>query len=202
MLSPAVDRWQSLEVTENLAPGFLVASPSLSCPFFHHALVLMVEHGAEGSFGFVVNKTAGIALDAIADELELARDPERAVDIPVMLGGPVSPHTGWVLFDPTGRPMPSQDTVQLGEALAVTASARVLKRFADRSGPERMMLLLGYSGWSPGQLEAEMKDGSWIPIDLDPALIFETPVEDRWELGLRTLGIDPSRVVGQSVASA
>jgi putative transcriptional regulator len=189
-------------VTEDLAPGFLVASPSLSCPFFHHALVLMVEHGSDGSFGFAVNKTAGIALDAIAEELELTPDPERSVDIPIMLGGPVSPHTGWVLFDPAGRPLPSQDTVTLGEELAITASARVLKRFVDGGGPSRMMLLLGYSGWSPGQLEGEMKEGSWIPVDLDPVLVFETPIEARWEMALRTLGIDPSRVVGQRVASA
>jgi putative transcriptional regulator len=189
-------------VTEDLAPGFLVASPSLTCPFFHHALVLMVEHGEEGSFGFVVNKTSGIGLEALAEELELTQDAERVLDIPVMLGGPVSPHTGWVLFDPSGRPLPSQDTVLLGDELALTASARVLKRFADGGAPDRVMLLLGYSGWSRGQLEAEMRDGSWIPVDLDPRLVFEVPVEARWELALRALGIDPARVVGQSVASA
>ncbi len=189
-------------MTENLAPGFLVASPSLSCPFFHHTLVLMVEHGAEGSFGFVLNKTAGIALDAIVEEMKVQPDTDRGVDLPVMLGGPVAPNTGWVLFDPSGEPMPSEDTVALGERMAVTASARVLKRFLGGAGPERAMLLLGYAGWSPGQLEAEMKEGAWIPVDVDPTLVFETPLDERWEMAFRVLGIDPARVVGQSVASA
>ncbi len=190
-------------MTENLAPGFLVASPSLSCPFFHHTLVLMVEHGAEGSFGFVLNKTAGIAVDAIAEEMKVEPDPARVVDLPVMLGGPVAPNTGWVLFDPTGKPLPSEDTLALGERMAVTASARVLKRFLGGAAPSRAMLLLGYAGWSPGQLEAEMNDGSWIPVDVDPALVFETPLADRWDMAFRTLGIDPARIVGgHSHASA
>jgi putative transcriptional regulator len=190
-------------VTENLAPGFLVASPSLSCPFFHHTLVLMVEHGTEGSFGFVLNKAAGIGVDAIADEMKVPSGADRALEIPVMLGGPVAPNTGWVLFDPTGTHLPDEDTVALGERISVTASATVLKRFLGGTGPDRAILLLGYAGWSPGQLEAEMSDGAWIPVDVDAGLVFDTPLDDRWDMAFRALGIDPARVVGpSSVASA
>ncbi|MBC7174623.1 MAG: YqgE/AlgH family protein [Polyangiaceae bacterium] len=194
--------WHTQNVTENLTPGCLVAAPGLACPFFHRAVVLMVEHGAEGSFGFVVNKAADIALDAVAGEMKLGAGPGHLLDMPVMLGGPVSPNTGWVLFDPAGKPLPSEDTVQLGERMAVTSSAQVLERFLSGEAPEHAMVLLGYAGWSPGQLEAEMKEGAWIPVDVDPGLVFETPLGERWESALRALGIDPARMVGQHVASA
>lgn len=189
-------------MTGDLAPGFLVASPSLSCPFFHHTLLLMVDHGAEGSFGFVLNKIAGIGLDAITDEMKVRPDADRSVELPVLLGGPVAPNTGWVLFDPSDGSLPADDMLSLGEGMAITASTSVLRRCLEGSGPGRAMLLLGYSGWSPGQLEAEMKEGAWIPVDVDSALVFETPLDERWDMAFRVLGVDPARVVGGASSAA
>src|SRR5690606_31755003 len=110
-------------------PGFLVASPSLACPFFNHSLVLMIEHGDEGSFGFVVNKAAGIGLESVAEELSIMPS-SNGETMPVMLGGPVSPNSGWILFDPTGRALPrDEDRIQIDAKIALTASAEVLRRF-------------------------------------------------------------------------
>ena len=79
---------------------------------------------------------------------------------------------------------------------------RALERIARGDGPETCAMMLGYSGWGAGQLEEEMKSGSWIPVDLDYSLIFETPIDQRWKAALASLGIDPARVIDSQIASA
>lgn len=193
--------------TSKIAPGFLVASPSLACPFFNHTLVLMIEHGEEGSFGFVVNKATDLELRQILDQVGVeasgdARASDEILCAQVLSGGPVSPETGWLLFDPDERSASLDDQVLVGDHVGLTASTDMLLALGQGRGPERVQLFLGYAGWGPGQLESEMREGSWIPVDLDPRLLFETPLEDRWTAALADLGIDPARVVDGTVASA
>lgn len=200
-------RYPSEVQSSKIAPGFLVASPSLACPFFNHTLVLMVEHGEEGSFGFVVNKATDMELGQILDQVGVdsegdARASERLLHAQVLSGGPVSPETGWLVFDPDERSADLDDQVLVGEHVGLTASTDMLSALGQGKGPEKVHLFLGYSGWGPGQLEREMRDGSWIPVDLDARLLFETPLEDRWTAALAELGIDPARVVDGTVASA
>lgn len=174
----------------------------MRCSFFARTVVLLVEHSDEGSFGFVVNKPAeGVAFAKILRDMGLSMSDELDVDAPVLIGGPVSPETGWVVFDPSGGEKP-EDTVRIGESIAVTASFRMLELLADGRGPERRLMVLGYAGWGPGQLENEMREGSWIPVDRESGLLYETPMEERWRAALGTLGIDPARMVGFGVASA
>jgi putative transcriptional regulator len=179
-----------------------VAAPSLSCPFFNHTVVLLIEHGGQGSFGFVINRPTDVGFQEELGEVGLASGAARAPEAPVMMGGPVSPETGWILYDPTSGPIPDAEALAVNDRLALSASVDTLRALAAGSGPLRRLLLLGYSGWGEGQLEREMRDGSWIPVDLDPALLFEVPVEDRWVRALAQLGIDPARVSGNGMASA
>ncbi len=185
-----------------LAPGLLVAAPTLRCPFFHHTLVLMVDHGEDGSFGFVVNKPAPVGFAEVVGELGM--DLDASAEVAVFLGGPVSPETGWVLFDPSnlGDEQLPDDAIRLSSRVAVTASLTMLHALATGEVRCPAALSLGYAGWSPGQLEGELREGSWIPVDLDPSLIFEVDVEARWSYSLETLGIDPARLVGSRIAQA
>lgn len=189
-------------MSTELAPGFLVAAPALQCPFFHHTLVLMVDHGEEGSFGFVVNKTSDVSFARVLDEVGLASAAAQSTDAGVLIGGPVQPETGWVVFDPQGPQRSVDDAIDVSERLGVSASLAMLTAIAAGEGPAHCMLVLGYAGWGPGQLEAEMREGSWFPVDLQEDLLFATPVEDRWSAALRSLGVDPARVVGTTVANA
>ncbi len=186
----------------SIAPGFLVASPSLNCPFFNHTVVLLVDHGEEGSFGFVVNKPSPIDFASVVAELELEGASPGPFDVPVIQGGPVSPETGWVVFDPRNAPEVPDDAIMLNDYLAITASLTMLESIARGNAPRRAMLSLGYSGWGEEQLEDEMREGSWIPVDLDEQILYEVPSEERWETALRQLGIDPARMVGRDVAQA
>lgn len=188
--------WQSREVSSTLAPGILVASPTLRCPFFHHAVVLLVDDDDEGSFGFVVNKQSPIDFDDVAEELELKLPSGTEGIVPVLHGGPVSPDTGWIVFDPRGAKRLPDDVILLSDELAISASLSMLQDIASGRAPSRAMLSLGYSGWSPGQLEEEMSDGSWIPIDLDTEILFDLPLASRWDRAVRSLGFDPGMLTG------
>lgn len=175
----------------------------MRCPFFNHTLVLLIDHGDEGSFGFVVNRKTDLDIDQVFEEVGLPQDAVSHLSVPVLLGGPVSPESGWILYDTEGVPTPSSGkTLAVNERIACSASIELLQRIARGDGPETCAMMLGYSGWGSGQLEAEMRQGSWIPVDLDYSIMFETPVERRWEAALATLGIDPGHVIDNQIASA
>lgn len=175
----------------------------MRCPFFNHTLVLLIDHGNEGSFGFVVNRSTDLQIADVFNEVGVTGDAADSVETPVLLGGPVSPESGWIIYDAEGVPQPtSGQTIAIGGGISCSASIEILERIARGDGPETCAMILGYSGWGAGQLESEMKQGSWIPVDLDYSLVFETPIEMRWEAALATLGIDPARVIDNQVASA
>ncbi|MEM7435316.1 MAG: YqgE/AlgH family protein [Myxococcota bacterium] len=202
-LAGRLDRWQSAFVSPSLAPGFLVASPSMRCPFFNHTLVLLVDHGDEGSFGFVLNRTTDLDMGDIFEEVGVEPKEASLGESPVLLGGPVSPETGWILYDAAGVPAPeSGRTIAVGDRIACSASIEMLHRIATGNGPETCAMVLGYAGWGAGQLEHEMVEGSWIPVDLDYRLVFETPIDARWESALASLGIEPGHVIDNRVGSA
>lgn len=188
-------------MTTKLAPGLLVAAPSLRCSFFHHTVILLVDHDEDGALGFVVNRPTETPVTSLLAGLEI-EDLNEEMPGAVWVGGPVAPETGWVLFDPTSGDTRGVEAVQLGPRLAVSASRVFLERLARGEGPERYAVLLGYAGWGPGQLDDEIREGSWIWTDADPALVFEAAHPDRWVAALASLGIDPARVVGTRVADA
>lgn len=184
-------------MASELAPGLLVAAPTLLDPNFRRAVVLLVDHSPEGSLGFVINRPADVRLPGMLDALGLSRADANAPDAPVLLGGPVAPDTGWIIFDsghPGGQGF-GEEVVRVSERLAVSASRELLEQTVHGKGPERMMLVLGYAGWAPAQLDAEIAQGAWIPVDLSDSIVFDTPYDDRWGTALRSLGIDPARLM-------
>ena len=168
---------------------------------FGRSVVLLVDHDEDGSFGFVVSKASALSLPEILRELKL-EPGARCEGIDVLRGGPVSEETGWVIFDPRGLGTLPGDTMHLREDLAVTASFEMLEKIARDEGPERGLLSLGYAGWGPGQLEDELREGSWLPVDVDLATLFEVPFAERWDHSLAILGIEPWRVVPRGSAQA
>jgi putative transcriptional regulator len=186
----------------DFAPGFLVAAPSLSCPFFNHAVVLLIDHGDDGSFGIVVNKPAPVRFGEVLGDLRVPIEVASPPDLPVHVGGPVSPDTGWLIFDPAHTESKPGQALAIGDSLALTSSFEMLQAIAQGGGPERVIMSLGYSGWGPGQLESEMKEGSWIPTDVDASIVYEVPIEERWEKALRAAGIDPAWVITRDLPKA
>lgn len=183
--------------SENLAPGLLLAMPQLSDPNFSRAVVLMIEHSPQGSFGLVINHPSEIKASELLESLEMSwRGEDSAV---VWAGGPVSPSTGWVLHEPVLAAQPGQGTIAITSSILLSTSPDKLRAIANQP-PRNIRLLLGYSGWGPGQLEAEMARGAWLHASADPAIVFDTPADDIWERAMRSLGISPeSLFVGRGV---
>jgi putative transcriptional regulator len=189
-------------MASELAPGFLVASPSLLDPNFKRAVVLLIDHRSEGSLGFVVNRPARISFKGVVEDLGMV-DPVRSPpEVPVLVGGPVAPHTGWIVFDPTTSPLPVDGAIDVTEHLRVSASREMLRLLAKLASARRHQLVLGYSGWGAGQLDQEIKQGAWIPVDLSENVVFDTPYDQRWNSALATLGINPMLLVGTGATDA
>ncbi|MEY4511240.1 MAG: hypothetical protein RLZZ450_3362 [Pseudomonadota bacterium] len=188
-------------MSSSLAPGFLVAAPVLRDPNFLGTVVLMVEHSGEGALGFVVNRLASASLRKILTQLGVG---EIVVEheVPVMIGGPVSPETGWIVFEASGAEEPREDVLMVTEALGVSASKQFLLDSVQGKESGRAMLVQGYAGWGPGQLEAELRQGIWIPVDLDSRVLFDTPSDERWSAALAVLGVHPASLPNQQVAQA
>ncbi len=163
--------------------------PQLADPNFSRAVVLMIEHSASGSFGLVINHPSPISATELLESLEMDwRGESSAV---VWAGGPVSPSTGWVLHEPVIAAPTGQGTIAITSSISLSTSPDKLRAIANQP-PRNIRLLLGYSGWGPGQLEEEMARGSWLHASATPSLVFDTPADDIWERALGSLGVNPS----------
>ena len=179
----------------SLAPALLLSMPQLLDPNFARTVVLLCEHAAEGAFGLVVNRPSDITAGEAVSLTPPIAEPN---DLPLLIGGPVEPHRGWIL---TAEPPDEEEYRELGAGLYLSASPLLLRRsLMARPSPRRTVVLAGYAGWGPGQLDGELEQSSWLimPVELD--LVFEIPAAARWEMAIRRLGADPNMLhQGQGV---
>jgi putative transcriptional regulator len=166
----------------------LLAMPQLADPNFSRSVVLMIEHGENGSFGLVINHPSPIRATELLDSLEMSwQGDDTAV---VWAGGPVSPSTGWVLHEPIGIAQPGAGTIAITSSISLSTSPERLRLLANQP-PRNIRLLLGYSGWGPGQLATEMARGAWLHTSADAHLVFDTPPDEIWDTAMRALGVNP-----------
>ena len=130
-----------------------------------------------------------VQLDVI-DEAEAIRLPERAGAVPVLKGGPVETGRGFVLHSDDYHA--DNSTLDIDDGVSLTATLDILRAIAAGQGPHRALLALGYSGWSPGQLEAEVQANGWLTCPADSSILFDTPIESKYDRALRKIGIDPA----------
>ena len=170
----------------SLAPALLISMPQLIDPNFARTVVLLCEHAAEGAFGLIVNRPSEVSA---AEAVHLEPAVERPNDLPLLIGGPVEPQRGWIL---TASEPEGVEARELGAGLYLSASPVLLRRaITTRPFPRRTIVLAGYAGWGPGQLDHELEESAWLimPVELD--LIFEIPSAGVWEMAIRRLGADP-----------
>jgi putative transcriptional regulator len=174
-----------------IAPGLLLAMPQLDDPNFNRAVVLMIQHSDEGSFGLVLNRPSETPVIDVTAPLGMRwrGDPEARI----WSGGPVSPESGWLLHEP-GLQLEADGTLEVCEGIALSTSPANFKRLVERP-PRRMRFLAGYAGWGSHQLESELAQGAWLTTEVTPELVFDTPPERMWDVALRSLGIEPGALV-------
>ena len=177
----------------NLTNQFLIAMPGMADDNFSRTVVYLCEHSKNGALGLVINRPTDITLKSLFEKVELSLDRDELAQQPVFFGGPVQTERGIVLHQKTGTEQsPYTSTLSIaGGGLEMTTSKDVLEALANGAGPRRLIVTLGYSGWSAGQLEEEIGRNGWLTVDADPKVIFDTPVEERYQRALSLLGFDP-----------
>lgn len=175
----------------SLTDQLLIAMPAMTDPNFAHTVTYICEHGADGALGIVVNRPLELTLGAVLAQLGLAADDADLAGRIVYFGGPVLPERGFVLHD-SGSSFDS--TLRVNERFSVTTSRDVLVAMAEGRGPARALVALGYAGWGAGQLESELADNAWLSVPADPRLVWDTPIERRWDAAARAIGFDPAQL--------
>lgn len=173
-----------------LTGKLLIAMPEMGDPRFEHSVVFLCSYGSDGAMGLIVNKPAReVELADLLKQLEIKPDrPERG-RMPVYFGGPVETARGFVLHSADYDA--NLHSMKIGDGFSMTATMDILEDIATGQGPERALLMLGYAGWGPGQLESEIAMNGWLTTDADPDLVFGGPDDAKWEAALKTLGVDP-----------
>lgn len=184
---------------ERIAPGFLIAAPSLLDPNFDRTVILMCAHSDQGAMGLVINRQAPITTGEIMRQLEL--DVVGLQQQSALVGGPVSLQNALLLYQPESEFAEREDDLDIGSELRLSPGHDLLEQIARGEGPARYHLFLGHAGWGPGQLETELGQGAWLPADLRTDLIFDIPIDDRWLDALTVEGLDPAMLGSYTPAS-
>ena len=179
----------------NLTNHFLIAMPGLEDAIFGKSVVFVCEHSARGALGLVINKPADMKMSALFDKVDLPLKRADLSQSPVFQGGPVQTERGFVLHEALYTAPDNKDeslyasTMTIPGGLEMTTSKDVLEALSNGAGPKRVLVTLGYSSWGEGQLESELGENSWLTVDADQSVIFDTPVEQRYDKALALLGL-------------
>lgn len=170
----------------SLRNHFLLAMPSLKDPMFAHTLTYICDHSEDGAMGLILNQPMNMEISAVFAQLDIPVDEVIGAQ-QVLCGGPVQSERGFVLHSNDSE---WDSTLAISDELSLTASRDILDAIASQQGPEKAIFILGYAGWGPGQLEQELEENSWLTLPADSSLIFDTPVELRWQMASQRLGVD------------
>lgn len=171
----------------DLTGKVLIAMPGMGDPRFANAVVFLCAHSPEGAMGFIVNKPMpDLRMRDLLSQLSIQASP-GARDLSVHFGGPVEHGRGFVLHEHGYHS--AQSTLDVNHEFAMTATLDILEDLARGRGPDKAILVLGYAGWGPGQLEFELAQNGWLTADADAGLVFDTSDLAKWETALARLGI-------------
>lgn len=179
----------------SLRNHFLIALPGMQDPSFAQSVTYVCDHGEDGAMGVVINRPMNVTLDEVFEQLSLDIPDPGGRDA-VLAGGPVNRERGFILHPHDGRQW--QSSLRISDGVSLTASRDILDAISTGQGPEHTLLILGYAGWEAGQLEEELAENAWLTVPADSAIIFDTPVEQRWGAAARRLGVDVNLIPRQA----
>ena len=154
---------------------FLLAMPGMVEGALAGTVIFVCEHTPRGALGLVINRPTDLTLALLFERIDLKLEI-GPVDDPVFFGGPVQTHRGFVLHEPAGN---WQSTLRVRDVIGLTTSKDILEAVGRGEGPARLLVTLGYAGWSPGQLEHELSQNAWLTVEARDGIIFDTPAEER-----------------------
>ena len=171
----------------NLIHQYLLATPGIKDPLFASSIVYLCEHSAEGSMGLVINHSSDQTLENIFEQIDIQCDIEYIRRLPVFIGGPVNLQQGFVLHT---APCRWENSLSIEDNICLTSSKDILQAIARNEGPENFLVLLGFSGWSAGQLEQEMQSNAWLTTPSSLDITFNPDIDSKWQSAFDTLGFN------------
>lgn len=180
----------------SLRSQILIAMPSLYDPNFSKTITLICEHSAEqGAMGIILNQPSSLNISELIECDSINQNEnDSLLSVRIHSGGPVDTDHGFILHD---CEIERDSTIQIAPTLFLTSSTEILNEIAENKGPSNKIIALGYAGWSPGQLEAEISANSWLTTEYKHQLVFETPVDRQWLEAGKQLGIDLNLLTSQ-----
>lgn len=179
----------------SLAGHMLIAMPQMQDRRFERSVILLCAHNEDGAMGLVVNKLIdSLTLPELLDQLGIAAAGLKG-KAHVHFGGPVESGRGFVLHS---NDYSEEGTITVGGNMALTATLDILRAIGRGDGPRRSLLALGYAGWGPGQLDAEIQANGWLHVAADEGIVFGDDFKDKWQRALGKLGIDPIALSGDA----
>ena len=192
-------------MSANLTKQLLIAMPSMEDPNFSRTVTIICEHNQDGAMGIIVNQPTTLFVDELLsnlDENETATKDAQDTSAnntkrnePVYAGGPVQIDRGFILHDSDKQ---WESTHIIGNDLSLTTSEDILIAIARGKGPEHFLIALGYAGWGTGQLEQEISANAWLTVPYEADIIFDTPIDQRWQSAATKIGIDLHLISNQA----
>lgn len=176
--------------SQSLEGKFLIAMPGLNDPNFERSVLFICSHNEEGALGLVINQAHPASMQEILEQLDL--DWNRHESAVVYQGGPVALDRGFILYEDT---LEIPGNLKVEENLFLGTNPDILRHLVEAPSAGRFLFALGYSGWAGGQLELELKENAWLVSGLNRSILFDTPLNVRWESALKGMGIDPVKLV-------
>lgn len=178
-----------------LSNRLLVALPALHDPHFARSVALVCQHDGDGAMGVLVNRASEYTLGEVFQQMGITSDSDALQAQVVLAGGPVHPERGFVLHDGGGE---WDSTLEVGDGLYLTTSRDVLEAMARGEGPSQAVVALGCAGWGAGQLEQELVEDSWLMVPAGRDVLFDLPLEQRWQAAAGSIGVDLVNYAGHS----
>ena len=178
----------------NLTGHLLIAMPGMSDPFFSKSVTFICTHNQDGAMGVMINRPTDLSYETLFEKIKVDLAQSELAEKPVLYGGPVQPERGFVLHERSGE---WDSTLSIAENTALTTSKDILESVAIGTGPTKMLLALGYAGWTAGQLEQEIAANSWLSVQAKDGetlhkILFECKAEDKLNASLALLGVNPA----------
>lgn len=183
-------------MSENLTKHLLIAMPSLLDPNFSRTVTLICEHSDNGAMGIILNQPTSMSVQELISNLDTQDETESCPNnSPVLAGGPVQMNHGFILHDSDRE---WEATHIIDNDLKLTTSEDILLDIGKGKGPKNSIVALGYAGWGAGQLEQELADNAWLTVPYEAKIVFDTPIEKRWQTAAEKLGIDLHLISNQA----
>ena len=179
----------------NLTGHFLIAMPAMTDSFFSKSVTFICTHNQDGAMGIMINRPTDITFETLFEKINVELLNIGVADKPVLYGGPVQPERGFVLHEITDGEWDS--TVQIANNIALTTSKDILESVAIGHGPAKMLVTLGYAGWTSGQLEQEIMQNAWLSVQANDTetlhkILYDTDYDEKLSATLALLGVDPA----------